>query len=94
MNKNDLLETLASRLGVSKSEAEKILNTFVDIVTETLKRDDEVHIAGFGHFSVSNRAPREGVNPQDPTKRIQIAAIKVPKFRAGQNLKDAVRGVS
>jgi len=92
MNKNELLETLANRLGVSRSESEKVLNTFVDIITETLKKGDEVNIAGFGHFSVSNRAPRAGVNPQNPTERIQIAATKVPKFRAGKNLKEAIKG--
>jgi|SRR5579872_207696 len=92
MNKNELLETLASRLGVSRSEAEKILNTFVDVITETLKKGEEVNIAGFGHFSVSNRASRAGVNPQNPSERIQIAATKVPKFRAGKNLKEAVKG--
>src|SRR5579864_813127 len=91
MNKNELLEVLANRLGNSRSEAEKILNTFVDIITEALKKGDEVNIAGFGHFSVSNRAAREGVNPQNPTERIKIAATKVPKFRAGKNLKEAIK---
>ena len=92
MNKNELLETLANRLGGTRSEAEKILNTFVDIITETLKKGDEVNIAGFGHFSVSHRAARAGVNPQKPTEKIQIAATKVPKFRAGKNLKEAIKG--
>jgi len=91
MNKNELLETLASRLAVSRSEAERILNTFVDVITEALKKGDEANIAGFGHFSVSNRAARAGVNPQNPTERIQIPATKVPKFRAGKNLKEAIR---
>ena len=94
MNKNELIETLASRMGSSKSEGEKILNTFVDVVTETLKKGDEVNISGFGHFRVSNRAPRIGVDPQNPTKKIQIAATKVPKFTAGINLKKAVRSSS
>jgi DNA-binding protein HU-beta len=94
MNKSELIETLATRLGVAKTEAEKVLNTFVDIITEVLKKDEEVNIAGFGHFSVSTRAARAGVNPQNPTERIQIGATKVPKFRAGKNLKDAVRSTS
>lgn len=92
MNKNELIETLASRLGTSRSEGEKVLNTFVDVITETLKKGDEVNISGFGHFRVSNRAARTGVNPQKPTEKIQIAATKVPKFTAGKNLKEAVRG--
>ena len=91
MNKNELIETLAGRLGIARSEAEKVLNTFVDVVTETLKRGDEVRISGFGHFSVSNRASRAGVDPQHPTERIQIPATKVPKFRAAKALKEAVK---
>ena len=91
MNKNELIETLASRLGSSRSEGEKVLNTFVDVITETLKKGEEVNISGFGHFMVSDRAARTGVNPQNPTEKIQIKATKVPKFRAGKNLKEAVR---
>jgi DNA-binding protein HU-beta len=91
MNKNELIETLASRLGTSRSEGEKVLNTFVDVITEVLKKGEEVNISGFGHFMVSHRAPRTGVNPQKPTEKIQIGATNVPKFRAGKNLKDAVR---
>lgn len=93
MNKNELVESLAARLGVARSEGEKVLNTFVDVVTEALKKGDEVNIAGFGHFEVSNRAPRTGVNPQNPAEKIQIGAVKVPKFRAGKNLKEAVRSL-
>ena len=91
MNKNGFIELLAAKLAVPRSEAEKILNTFVDIVTESLRKDEEVSITGFGQFSVSKRAPREGVNPQNPTERIQIGAVKTPKFRAGKVLKEAVR---
>jgi len=94
MNKNDLIETFAARIGVSKTEADRILNTFVDIVTETLKKGDEVNIAGFGHFVVTNRSARAGVNPRNPTEKIQVAATRVPKFRAGKNLKEAVRSAA
>jgi DNA-binding protein HU-beta len=94
MNKNDLIETFAARIGVSKTEADRILNTFVDIVTETLKKGDEVNIAGFGHFVVTNRSARAGVNPRNPSEKIHVAATRVPKFRAGKNLKEAVRGAS
>lgn len=94
MNKNDLIETFAARIGVSKTEADRILNTFVDIVTETLKKGDEVNIAGFGHFVVTNRSARAGVNPRNPTEKIQVAATRVPKFRAGKNLKEAVRSAT
>lgn len=92
MNKNDLAESLASHTGMSKSEAEKFVNAFVDVVTGELKGGGEVSITGFGTFSVSQRAARTGVNPQNPSQKIQIPATKVPKFKAGKGLKDAVKG--
>lgn len=93
MNKNDLIETLSSKLGIARSEGDKMLNTFVDIVVETLKKGEEVSITGFGQFSVSNRAARAGVNPQNPTEKIEIPATKVPKFKAGKGLKEAVKSI-
>ncbi len=92
MNKNELIESLFRKLDLPRSEAERMLNTLIDVISETLKKGDEVNITGFGQFSVSNRAARAGVNPQNPTERIQIAATKVPKFRAGKGLKEAVKG--
>lgn len=91
MNKQDLIDALATKLNVGKTEAENTLHGFVDVITETLKAGGEVSISGFGTFLVSNRSARMGVNPQNPEQKIQIAATKVPKFRAGKNLKDAVR---
>ena len=91
MNKQELIDALATKLTVGKTEAEKILHGFVEVVTETLKAGQEVNISGFGAFVVTNRSARMGVNPQKPDEKIQIAATKVPKFRAGKNLKDAVR---
>jgi DNA-binding protein HU-beta len=91
MNKQELIEALSAKLGTGKAEGEKSLQAFVDVVTETLRSGSEVNISGFGSFSVSNRAARMGVNPQNPAQKIQIAAVKVPKFRAGKGLKDAVR---
>lgn len=92
MNKVELAEVMAERMGMGKAEAEKAINTLVDIITEQLKAGGEVTLTGFGNFSVSNRAARTGVNPQNPSQKIQIAATKVPKFKAGKGLKDAVRG--
>ena len=91
MNKQELIDALASKLNAGKGEAEKCLQAFVDVVTESLRAGQEVSISGFGVFLVSNRAARMGVNPQNPAQKIQIAAVKVPKFRAGKGLKDAVR---
>jgi DNA-binding protein HU-beta len=91
MNKQEIIETLASKLAVNKPEAERILSGFVELVTEALKNGNEVNISGFGSFSVSQRAARVGVNPQNPGQKIEIPAMRVPKFRAGKGLKEAVK---
>lgn len=91
MNKADLAQALAEKLNVSKREGEDMLNAFVDLVTENLKKGEEVVLTGFGAFSSKLRAARTGVNPQNPSQKIQIAAVKVPKFKAGKALKDALK---
>ncbi|HYC80018.1 MAG TPA: HU family DNA-binding protein [Candidatus Binatia bacterium] len=91
MNKQELIDSLAVKMGSNRTEAEKALQAFVDVVAESLRGGQDVNISGFGSFSVSHRAARMGVNPQNPEQKIQIAATKVPKFRAGKGLKDAVR---
>ena len=91
MNKVELAEAVAGKTGMGRGDAEKALAAVVEVITEQLKAGLEVTITGFGSFSVSNRAARTGVNPQNPTEKIQIAATKVPKFKAGKGLKDAVR---
>jgi DNA-binding protein HU-beta len=91
MNKQELVDALATKLAMGKQDAEKVLHGFVDVITEALRGGQEVNISGFGAFMVTNRAARMGVNPQNPDQKIQIPAVKVPKFRAGKGLKDAVR---
>jgi DNA-binding protein HU-beta len=91
MNKAELAQALAEKLNVSKREAEDMLNAFVELVTASLKKDEEVVLTGFGAFSSKLRAARTGVNPQNPTQKIQIPAVKVPKFKAGKALKDALK---
>lgn len=93
MNKVDLAEAVASRAGIGKQDAENIINAALDVITEQLRSGQEVSLTGFGSFSVSSRAARMGVNPQNPSEKIQIAATKVPKFKAGKGLKEAVRGM-
>jgi DNA-binding protein HU-beta len=93
MNKVELAEAVASKTGMGKAETEKVLEAMIEIITEQLKGGGEVNLTGFGAFSVSTRAARTGVNPQKPTEKIQIAATKVPKFKAGKGLKEAVRSV-
>ena len=91
MNKQELIDALAAKLNIGKTEAENILHGFVDVIIDSLKNGQEVNISGFGSFVVTTRTARMGVNPQHPDQKIQIPATKVPKFRAGKNLKEAVR---
>ena len=89
MNKTELIAALAEQAEISKKDAEKALKAFVDVVTEKLKEGEKVQLVGFGTFEVSERAAREGRNPQTG-KTMKIAACKAPKFKAGKALKDAV----
>ena len=91
MNKAELITVLAGKCEVTKKQAECLIETYVDIVTSTLVSGGEVVIAGFGTFSAKRRAGRVGVNPQNPSQKIQIAPVTVPKFKAGKTLKDALK---
>jgi len=92
MNKAELVTKLAEKVSISKKQAEDTIEAYTDIVTETLKAGGEVTIAGFGSFSAKKRAGRMGVNPQNPSEKIQIPPVTVPKFKAGKALKDALKG--
>ena len=87
MNKTELVA--AVQADISKKDAEKVLKAFVDVVTEEMKKGEKVQLVGFGTFEVSERAAREGRNPQTG-KTMKIEACKAPKFKAGKALKDAV----
>ena len=87
MNKTDLVAAMAEQAGVSKKDAEKTLKAFTDVVAEELKKGGKVQLVGFGTFEVSERAARDGRNPQTG-KVMKIAASKAPKFKAGKALKD------
>ncbi len=89
MNKTELVAAIADSAEISKKDAEKALKAFVDVVTEELKKDNKVQIVGFGTFETSQRAAREGRNPQTG-KTMKIEACKAPKFKAGKALKDAL----
>jgi nucleoid DNA-binding protein len=90
MNKGELIEKIANETNSSKSEAQKFFDAFTDVVEDALKQEDSVQITGFGKFYVQKREAREGINPQTKSK-INIAASKVPKFTAGNALKDAIK---
>lgn len=89
MTKAELIEKMAKDGNVSKADATRLLTSFVDSVTGALSKGDSVTLVGFGTFSVSNRAARKGRNPQTGAA-INIAAAKVPRFKAGKGLKDKV----
>ena len=89
MTKAELVTSIAEKTGLTKKDSEKALAAFVDTVTETLAKGDSIQLVGFGTFEVRERAAREGINPRT-TEQIEIAATKVPAFKAGRALKDAV----
>jgi DNA-binding protein HU-beta len=89
MNKNDMIDAIASSAGITKVAAEKALSTFTSSVTSALKDGSEVSIAGFGKFEASRREERNGRNPKTG-ETILIKACTVPKFKAGKALKEAI----
>jgi DNA-binding protein HU-beta len=90
MNKADIVEAVHARLGGTKVEAESAVETVISSIVGTLKKGDEVSIAGLGIFSVKQRAARTARNPRTG-EMVKVAAMKVPKFRAAKALKDAVK---
>ena len=89
MNKTELIAAVAEKAEISKKDSEKALKAFIDVVTEQLNAGDKVQVVGFGTFEVSERAAREGRNPQTG-ETMKIEACKAPKFKAGKALKDAI----
>ena len=92
MNKASLIERIAAEAAVSKKESERMLESLVKIIISELKAGNEVTITGFGTFLARTRHARGGVNPQNPTERIQIPEVTVAKFKTGKTLKDALKG--
>ena len=81
----------AEELGVSKKLAGELVNCFIETVMEGVKKEGEVRIQGFGTFKTSKRAARTGVNPQNPSEKIKIPAMKVVTFKAGSEFKALVK---
>jgi DNA-binding protein HU-beta len=90
MNKTELIEKIADETNGSKNEAQKFFDAFTTVVESELKRGNQVQITGFGKFYVQQRDARQGINPQTK-QRINIPASKVPKFTAGNALKDSIK---
>jgi DNA-binding protein HU-beta len=89
MNKAELIEAMADSADISKAAAGRALDGMVAAITDAMKKGDTLSLVGFGTFSVKERAAREGRNPQTG-QTIQIKASKIPSFKAGKALKDAV----
>ena len=89
MNKTEFVAAIADQAGLSKKDAEKALKSFVDVVSDELKKGEKIQLVGFGTFEVTERAAREGRNPLTGAT-MSIPASKAPKFKAGKALKDAV----
>jgi len=89
MNKPELIAAVAEKTGMKKKDVEAMLDAFVEVVKETLKKGDKVALIGFGTWATRERAKRNGVNPRTG-KKISIPAKVVPYFKVGKELKDAV----
>ena len=92
MTKQEFVDKIASKTDLSRRDAAKAVDAFLDTITESLKGGQEVAFTGFGKFSTQRRAARQGVNPRNPSQKVQIPAATVPRFSAGSQLKQAVRG--
>ena len=90
MNKKELIEQVAALSGLSRNKAEETVNAFINQTQDTLSHGDNLQLIGFGTFSVADRAARKGRNPQTG-QEIHIPACKLPQFKAGNKLKEAVR---
>lgn len=90
MNKGSVVDAVASKTGHSKKDVEMVIEATLDVITDALQKEEPVAFTGFGTFSISKRAAREGINPATREK-IQIPAMNIPKFKSGKGLKDAVR---
>ncbi|MBO5377822.1 MAG: HU family DNA-binding protein [Ruminiclostridium sp.] len=89
MTKAEFITAVAAKSGMTKKDTEAALSAVIDTITDTLAKGEKIQLVGFGTFEVRERAAREGINPQTK-KKIKISATKVPAFKAGSALKEAV----
>jgi DNA-binding protein HU-beta len=90
VTKQEFIDAVAEKTGSSKREAGEAVEAFLSTVEDALKAGDTVTFTGFGKFHTTHRAARMGVNPRNPSEKVQIRAATVPKFSAGSVLKKAV----
>ncbi len=91
MHKAELIEAIAQAAGVAKKDSEAVITALENLIIERLKQGQELTLTGFGTFSARTRNARMGVNPQNPSEKIEIPTVIVPKFKAGKTLKDALK---
>jgi DNA-binding protein HU-beta len=92
VTKQEFVDKVADKAGLSRRDAGKAVDAFLETISDTLKGGGDVSFTGFGKFSTSQRAARQGVNPRNPSEKVNIPASTVPKFTAGSQLKAAVKG--
>lgn len=90
LNKAQLIDAVSELANITKVDAGRAVDAFVETVTKALQNGEKVSLIGFGTFEVRERAERQGINPRNPSETITIKAAKIPAFRAGKALKDAV----
>jgi DNA-binding protein HU-beta len=91
LTKQEFVNEVASKAGLSSRDAAKAVDAFLDSITDALRSRQDVTFTGFGKFSTQERAERQGVNPRNPSQKVTIPAATVPKFSAGSQLKQAVK---
>jgi DNA-binding protein HU-beta len=92
VTKQEFVEKIADKANLQRRDAQAAVEAVLDTITDELKRGGEVVFTGFGKFTTQHRAARQGVNPRNPTEKVEIPASTVPKFSAGSQLKKEVKG--
>jgi DNA-binding protein HU-beta len=92
VTKQEFVEKIAEKASLQRRDAQAAVEAVLDTITDELKRGGEVVFTGFGKFTTQHRAARQGVNPRNPTEKVEIPASTVPKFSAGSQLKKEVKG--
>jgi DNA-binding protein HU-beta len=91
VTKQEFVDRIASKTDLSRRDAAKAVDAFLETVTESLRGGNDITFTGFGKFSTQHRKERQGVNPRNPSQKVTIPAARVPRFSAGSSLKQAVR---
>ncbi len=91
MTRDELVDRLARDLAMPKKDVERVILAALERIMTTLTESGQVTLSGFGQFYTGLRSARAGVNPRKPTERIQVPAVRIPKFRAGKRLKESVK---